>query len=111
MRYRPRPLPIKKRLLEAQIVKVSKEHPTPGYKKVTGLMGSMGYEVNKKLVQRVRREEGLQVPPPKPRQRRQGLPRTTAANKATLTLGNYLIASGPKVGVQPIPTPVGNMRS
>ena len=43
-------------------MKVSKEHPTLGYKKVTGLMGSMGYEVNKKLVQRVRREEGLQVP-------------------------------------------------
>ena len=67
-------MPIKKRLLEAQIVKVSKEHPPLGYKKVTGLMGSMGYEVNKKLVQRVRREEGLQgSPPPKPRQRRQGL--------------------------------------
>ena len=31
-----------------------------------------------------------------------GLPRTIAANKATSTLGNYLIASGPKVGVQPL---------
>ncbi len=58
MRYRPKPLPRKKRLLEAQIVKVSKNHPTLGYKKVTGLMGSIGYCVNKKLVQRVRREEG-----------------------------------------------------
>ncbi len=39
-------------------MKVSKNHPTLGYKKVTGLMGSIGYCVNKKLVQRVRREEG-----------------------------------------------------
>ena len=54
-------------------MKVSKEHPTLGYKKVTGLMNAMGYAVNKKLVQRVRREEGLQVPPPRRRERRQGL--------------------------------------
>ena len=52
MPYRPKPLPPKKRLIEAQIVKVSKEHPTLGYKKVTGLMNSMGYQVNSKLVQR-----------------------------------------------------------
>jgi len=73
MRYRPKPLPPRKRLLEAQIVKVSREHPTLGYKKVTAMMRSEGYQVNKKQVQRVRREEGLQVPPPKPRERRQGL--------------------------------------
>jgi transposase InsO family protein len=73
IRYQPKPLPRKKRLLEAQIVKVSREHPTLGYKKVTALMRSKGYQVNKKQVQRVRREEGLQVPPPRPRERRQGL--------------------------------------
>jgi putative transposase len=73
LRYEPKPLPPKRRLLEAQIVKVSREHPTLGYKKVTGLMRSKGDLVNKKQVQRVRREEGLQVPPPKPRERRQGL--------------------------------------
>ena len=71
-RYHPKPLPPKKRLAEAQIVKVSKEHPTLGYKKVTGMMNSSGHQVNKKLVQRVRREEGLQVPTPKRRERRQG---------------------------------------
>ena len=73
LRYRPKPLPSKKRLIEAQIVKASKEHPTLGYKKVTGLMNSMGYRVNKKLVQRVRREEVLQVPHPRRRERRRGL--------------------------------------
>ncbi len=44
-----------------------------GYKKITRLLRDTGYRINKKQVQRVRREEGLQVPPPKPRQRRQGL--------------------------------------
>ncbi len=37
------------------------------------MLGEMGYRVNKKQVQRLRREEGLQVPPPKPRKRRRGL--------------------------------------
>ena len=39
-------------------------------------MNSMGYCVNKKLVQRIRRGGGggkLQVPPPRPREHRQGL--------------------------------------
>lgn len=73
IRYEAKPVPDKRQLLEAEIVRVSKEHPTLGYKKVTGLVRSLGFHVNKKQVQRVRREEGLQVPPPKPRQRRQGL--------------------------------------
>jgi transposase InsO family protein len=73
IRYKAKPVPDKKQLLEAEIVRVSKEHPTLGYRKVTGLMRSLGFHVNKKQVQRVRREEGLQVPPPKPKQRRQGL--------------------------------------
>ena len=60
-------------LLEAKILMVSKKHPTLGYKKVIGLMRSMGYQANRKLVQRVRREEECQLPPPKPRQHRQGL--------------------------------------
>ena len=44
-----------------------------GYKKITRLLRDKGYRINKKRVQGVRREEGLQVPAPKPRQRRQGL--------------------------------------
>jgi len=69
----PKAVPEKKRLLEAQFVRVSQEHPTLGYKKIAKLMRNMGMRINKKQVQRVRREEGLQVPPPKPRRRRQGL--------------------------------------
>ncbi|MEO6845909.1 MAG: IS3 family transposase, partial [Chthoniobacterales bacterium] len=73
IRYRPKPLADKKRLLEAEIVALSKEHATLGYRKITGLLRKMGYRVNKKQVQRIRREEGLQVAPPRPRSRRQGV--------------------------------------
>ena len=92
MRYRPKPLPPKKRLLEAQIVKVSREHPTLGYKKVIGLMRSMGYRVNKKLVQAdPPREKGLQVPPPRLRERcpglSTGLPQQAAHRKTMCGVG------------------------
>ena len=66
-------MPEGKRLLEAEIVQVSREHPTLGYKKLAAKLRSLGYRANKKMVQRVRREEGLQVPPRRPRKRRQGL--------------------------------------
>lgn len=59
--------------MEAEIVRVSKEHPTLGYKKVAALLRELGYAINKKWVQRVRREEFLRVPPPRKRLRRQGL--------------------------------------
>ena len=55
------------------MVRVSQAHPTLGYKKITRKLVELGYCVNKKQVQRIRREEGLQVPPPKPRQRRRGV--------------------------------------
>jgi transposase InsO family protein len=56
----------RKKQLESEIVRLSEEHPTLGYNEA-------GFAVNKKQVQRVRREEGLQVPPARPRARRRGL--------------------------------------
>ena len=47
--------------------------PNPQVKKIAGKLREQGFAVNKKQVQRVRREEGMQVPPPKPRIRRRGL--------------------------------------
>ena len=73
LNYRPKPLTDRKQRLEMEIVRMSKEHPTLGYKKITRKLRELGYLVNKKQVQRVRREEGLQVPPPRPRQRRRGV--------------------------------------
>jgi len=72
LRYRPKPVADKKQKLEAEIVKMSRKHPTLGYKKVARKLQEHGWAVNKKQVQRVRREEGLQVPPPRRRQRRRG---------------------------------------
>jgi putative transposase len=73
LRYTPKPVPDKTKLLEAEIVKMSKRYPCFGYRKITRKLVEEGWPVGKKLVQRVRCEEGLQVPAPKPRKRRQGL--------------------------------------
>ena len=73
LRYTPKPVPEKKKLLEAEIVKMSKTYAFFGYRKITRKLVEQGWSVGKKLVQRVRREEGLEVPPPKPRRRRKGL--------------------------------------
>ena len=62
--YRPKPMPEGKRLLEAEIVRVSFEYPLLGYKKLAAKLRSLGCKTNKKMVQRVRREEGLQPPSP-----------------------------------------------
>jgi transposase InsO family protein len=73
LRYEAKPVAEKKRLLEAEVVKMSKKYPAMGYKKIAGKLRGLGFKVGKNLVQKVRREEGLQVPPPKPKIRRQGL--------------------------------------
>lgn len=73
LRYEPKPVAQKKRMLEDAIVEMSLKYPTEGYKKVWGQLRSSGYRINRKQVQRVRREEGLQVPPPPPKVRRRGL--------------------------------------
>jgi len=65
--------PERKRRLEDEIVRMSRAHPTLGYKKITAKLRALGFCVNKKQVQRIRREEGLQVPLSKPKRRRQGL--------------------------------------
>ena len=59
LRYVPRPVPDKKKLLEGEIVKMSKKYPCFGYRKITRKLVEQGWSVGKKLVQRVRREEGL----------------------------------------------------
>jgi transposase InsO family protein len=73
LRYQARPVAEKKRMLEMEIVRMSKLHPTLGYKKIAGKLRQAGFKLGKKMVQRVRCEEGLQVPPPKPKTRRRGL--------------------------------------
>ena len=72
LHYRPKPKASPKQRLEAEIVRMSRDHPTLGYKKIAYKLRELGYLVNKKQVQRIRREEGLQVPSPRPRRRRRG---------------------------------------
>jgi len=89
----------KKQKLEAEIVKMSRKHPTLGYKKVARKLQEHGWAVNKKQVQRVRREEGLQVPPPRRRQRRRGrstgLPQQ-AAHRNHVWAWDFVSDNGPE---------------
>ncbi|MEM7790152.1 MAG: IS3 family transposase [Verrucomicrobiota bacterium] len=55
-------MPDKKKLLEAEIVKMSKKYPCFGYRKITRELVEQGWSVGKRLVQRVRREKDLKVP-------------------------------------------------
>lgn len=57
-------MPGGKQKLGLEIVRLSKEHPTLGYKKITQKLKGLGYSVNQKRVQEIRREEGLPAPPP-----------------------------------------------
>lgn len=59
--------------LEKLIVETSEKYPTMGYKKITAIMRKDGIKVNKKFVQRIRRDACLQVATRKPKTRRAGL--------------------------------------
>ena len=58
--------------LRAAVRRVSERYSQWGYAKVTKLLQAEGWEVGKRLVQRLRRELGLRVPGSKPRRRRAG---------------------------------------
>ena len=58
--------------VEGTIVELSRKHPRYGYRRVTALLRREGQEVNAKRVQRVRRQEGLQVRRRQKRMRRVG---------------------------------------
>jgi putative transposase len=59
--------------LKAALRRVSRENPELGYPKITRLLKERGWRVGSRLVQRLRRELGLAIPPRKPRQRRRGV--------------------------------------
>ncbi len=56
--------------LEQQIIMLSKKHPRWGYRFIHQLLCRAGWTVNRKRVQRVRRQEGLGVRPVSKRKRR-----------------------------------------
>ena len=56
-----------------QIVDLSEKHPRYGYRRITALLRREGMEINAKRVQRVRRQEALQVRKKQRRTKRLGL--------------------------------------
>lgn len=58
--------------LKSALRRVSWANPELGYAKITRLLREEGWRVGVRLIQRLRRELGLIIPPRKPRRRRQG---------------------------------------
>lgn len=51
---------------------MSNLYPEQGYQKITRLLKSEGWQIGSRMVQNLRREMGLAIPPKKPKHRRQG---------------------------------------
>jgi putative transposase len=68
--------------MKEHIVTLSQENPRYGYRRITALMKRDGHRVNSKRVQRVRRNEGLQVSKRQRKMRRRGQS-TSQRQKAT----------------------------
>ncbi len=68
--------------LRGALRRKSEAHPELGYPKITRLLKKDGWDIGKRLVQRLRQEMGLKCPTKKPRQRRRG-PSTGLPTKAT----------------------------
>jgi hypothetical protein len=58
--------------LRAELRRFSKDRPRWGYRRAHHRLGELGWEVNRKRVQRVWREEGLRVPERRRKRRRLG---------------------------------------
>lgn len=58
--------------LRRRLREISREHPRWGYRKAWALLRTDGWEVNRKRIQRLWREEGLRVPPRRRKRRRLG---------------------------------------
>ena len=59
--YSIKKVSVESRRLRREIVALSQAHPRYGYRRITALLRREGDRVNPKRVQRVRREEGIQV--------------------------------------------------
>src|SRR5947209_4823287 len=64
---------VESRRVRKEIVDLSRKHPRYGYRRITALLRRDGWEVNAKRVQRVRRQEALQVSKRQRRMKRLGV--------------------------------------
>jgi putative transposase len=70
--HRPKGPTDRQQRLEQRIIMLSQQHPRWGYRFIHQLLRREGWTVNRKRVQRVRRQEGLGIRPVKKRKRRTG---------------------------------------
>lgn len=70
-RYRPK-APDKDRLLVKRMLELVRRHPRYGYRRITALLRSEDWKVNRKRVYRLWRKEGLKVPKKQRKRRRLG---------------------------------------
>lgn len=71
--YQARPPGERRQRLVARTHELSALHPRYGYRRIVALLRQEGWATSRKQVQRLRRAEGLRVPPPRRRQVRRGL--------------------------------------
>ena len=65
--------PLRQQRLKARIIDLSVEYPRYGYRRIRALLDREGWRVSRKLVQKIRREEGLKVRPKQKKVPRQGI--------------------------------------
>jgi putative transposase len=71
--YRGGPPRAKEELLRQRLLALSAEHPRYGYRRIAALLRREGWQVGKRHIQRLRRAEGLRVPPTKRKIIRRGV--------------------------------------
>ena len=71
--YQRRPPGARRQRLIVRIHALSALHPRYGYRRIVALLRREGWKTSRKQVQRLRRVEGLRVPPPRKRQVRAGV--------------------------------------
>ena len=72
-RYQGRDPPGAEELLRKRLRELSVKHPRYGYRRIAAGLRREGWQVGKRHIQRLRRAEGLRVPPTKRKQIRRGL--------------------------------------
>lgn len=71
--YRPPPLTSTEQRLAKRLRVLSEKHPRYGYRRIAALLRQEGWSVGKRHIQRLRRADGLRVPPTKRKIVRRGI--------------------------------------
>jgi transposase InsO family protein len=71
--YRAQPASVRERQMIERLHVISQKHPRYGYRRIAALLRREGWQVGKRHVQRLRRQEGLRVPPTKRKVVRRGV--------------------------------------